>query len=179
MATQTCVSQFHNQLPFKTIMWQNCDVTNSDGPFNTAITKITTSNSIDTMFFTVNSCWSNQDQLALALVVQQKHKRLHKDAFHKLSFDNQPSFNTQMWENYNVNDSTKNELITLFWGQTHTHTNTQKHTQRHTQLQQYWWQSWRYTQLQQYWWQSIKTAITSANLWAVFDDNLFRQTSLQ
>ena len=82
------------------------------------------------MFFTVNSCWSNQDQLALALVVQQKHKRLHKDAFHKLSFDNQPSFNTQMWENYNVNDSTKNELITLFWGQTHTHTNTHRNTHK-------------------------------------------------
>ena len=29
------------------------------------------------------------------------------------------------------------------------------------------------------WWQSFKTAITSAELWAVFDDNLSRQPSLQ
>ena len=29
------------------------------------------------------------------------------------------------------------------------------------------------------WWQSLKTAITSAELWAVFDDNLSRQPSLQ
>ena len=29
------------------------------------------------------------------------------------------------------------------------------------------------------WWQSLRTAITSAELWAVFDDNLSRQPSLQ
>ena len=29
------------------------------------------------------------------------------------------------------------------------------------------------------WWQSFKTAITSAELWAMFDDNLSRQPSLQ
>ena len=29
------------------------------------------------------------------------------------------------------------------------------------------------------WWQSLKTAITSAELWAVFDDNLYGQPSLQ
>ena len=29
------------------------------------------------------------------------------------------------------------------------------------------------------WWQSLKTAITSAELWAAFDDNLERQPSLQ
>ena len=64
-------------------------------------------------------------------------------------------------------DSTKNDHIKLIWWQTHTHTNTHEHTQNtHTQT---------HTQLQQYWWQSLKTDITSAQLFAVFDDNLLNR----
>ena len=85
-------------------------------------------------------------------------------------FHNQPSFNTMMWQNYNVAKSDDPSIRqyqkwphqTLLMTDTHTNTNTHKHTQKHTQT---------HTQLQQYWWQSLKTAITSAKLWAAFKDS--------
>ena len=92
---------------------------------------------------------------------------------------------TMMWQNYNVtkSDDTFNTTLpkmitTNSFADSHTHTltlthtHTHKHTKKHTHTQ-------THTQLQQYWWQSLKTAITSAELWAVLDDSLSRQASLQ
>ena len=174
MATQTCISQFHNQLPFKTTMWQNCNITNCDSPFNTTLTKITTSNSIDTMF-TVNSCWSNQDQLDLALVVQKNTKgytQMDFTSFHlTTSLLSTPKCERQYpkWIDH-----------TLLMTDTLTHTHTQRQQTCGQSLMTIFSDGHRFSRtLGDIWWPSLKTAITSAELWAMFDDNLLRQPSLR
>ena len=155
------------KLPFKTMI---------PDPFNTTVTTINTSNSVDTMF-TVNSCWSNQDQLDLAPVVQ-KRKWIHKDAFHKLHPTTLNNFTISLlsttWCDKTITWTTLPTTLLMIDKHTCTHTqNTHKtHTETHTHTQ-------THTLLQQYWWQSLKTAITSAERCAVFDDSILRQASLQ
>ena len=55
---------------------------------------------------------------------------------------------------------------------THTHEHTQTHKHRHTHTH-------THTHWGSLWWQSFKTGIASVELWAMFDDNLLRQASLQ
>ena len=139
---------YTKMLRFRTIMWQNYKITKSDDKFNTTLPKMITTNS-----------FADSHTHTHTHTHTHKHTKKHTQTHTQLQ--------QYWWQSWRYTNG--QSLMTIFQ-HNHHFCGT---------LGSLWWQSLKDEHqcsrtLGSLWWESWGTTITSAELWAVFDDDLWR-----
>ena len=203
---------YTKMLRFRTMMWQNYNVTKSDDTFNTTLPNMITRNSFaDTHTYTHTHSHSHTlththgntqrnthityTTSAVLMTIFKRQASIQRNFGQSLMtiFKGQASIQRNFGQSLmtiikrqtSMQQNFGQSLMTIFKGQASIQRNFGQSLMTIFQdnhhfcrtLGSLWWQSLKDRHqfsgtLGSLWWQSFKTTITSAELWAVFDDNL-------